>query len=222
MDRAHRRRNRTLFELVKSGGWLMVPLIAASVVALAIIGERLWTLRKSKVVPRHLVAQVWHWSKNKQLDNAHINLLRTSSPLGRVLAAGLVNRHHSREVIRETIEDTGRHVIHELERYLNSLGTISVISPLLGLLGTVVGIMKVFDTIRVTGVGNPNVLSGGIAEALITTVAGLSVAIPSLMFYRYLRGRVDELVIEMEQEAIKLVEVLQGMRERDGTEGDER
>ncbi|HQU16815.1 MAG: MotA/TolQ/ExbB proton channel family protein [Gammaproteobacteria bacterium] len=211
-----------MFELVKSGGWLMVPLIAASVVALAIIGERLWTLRKSKVVPRHLVAQVWHWSKNKQLDNAHINLLRTSSPLGRVLAAGLVNRHHSREVIRETIEDTGRHVIHELERYLNSLGTISVISPLLGLLGTVVGIMKVFDTIRVTGVGNPNVLSGGIAEALITTVAGLSVAIPSLMFYRYLRGRVDELVIEMEQEAIKLVEVLQGMRERDGTEGDER
>lgn len=211
-----------MFELVKSGGWLMVPIIAASIVALAIIGERLWTLRKSKVVPRHLVAQVWHWSKNKQLDTAHINVLRASSPLGRVLAAGLTNRHHPREVIKESIEDTGRHVVHELERYLNSLGTISVISPLLGLLGTVVGIMKVFDTIRTAGVGDPNVLSGGIAEALITTVAGLAVAIPSLMFYRYFRGRVDELVIDMEQEAVKLVEVLQGMRERDGTEGDDQ
>ncbi len=209
-----------MFELVKSGGWLMVPIIAASIIALGIIGERLWTLQRKKVVPRHLVAQVWHWARNQQLDAAHIKLLRANSPLGRVLAAGLANRHHPREIIKESIEDAGRVVVHELERYLNTLGTIAVISPLLGLLGTVVGIMKVFDTISSAGVGDPHVLSGGIAEALITTVAGLSVAIPSLMFYRYFRGRVDELVVDMEQEAVKLVEVLQGLRERDsGAEG---
>ncbi|HEB80385.1 MAG TPA: MotA/TolQ/ExbB proton channel family protein [Chromatiales bacterium] len=193
----------------------MVPIIAASIIALAIVGERLWTLRRRKIVPRHLVAQVWHWAKNQQLDAAHIDLLRNNSPLGRILAVGLTNRHHPREIIKEGIEDTGRVVVHDLERYLNTLGTIAVISPLLGLLGTVVGIMRVFDTISATGVGNPHVLSGGIAEALITTIAGLSVAIPSLMFYRYFRGRVDELVLDMEQEAVKLVEVLQGLREHD-------
>ena len=160
--------------------------------------------------------QVWHWAKNQQLDAARINLLRNNSPLGRILAVGLTNRHHSREIIKEGIEDTGRVVVHDLERYLNTLGTIAVISPLLGLLGTVVGIMRVFDAISTVGVGNPHVLSGGIAEALITTIAGLSVAIPSLMFHRYFRGRVDELVLDMEQEAVKLVEVLQGLRERDG------
>ncbi len=204
-----------MFELVKSGGWLMVPIIAASIIALGIVGERLWTLRRGKIVPRHLVEQVWHWAKNRQLDAAHISLLRNNSPLGRILAVGLTNRHHSREIIKEGIEDAGRVVVHDLERYLNTLGTIAVISPLLGLLGTVVGIMRVFDAISTVGVGNPHVLSGGIAEALITTIAGLSVAIPSLMFYRYFRGRVDELVLDMEQEAVKLVEVLQGLRERD-------
>jgi len=204
-----------MFEIVKAGGWLMVPIIAASIVALAIIGERFWTLQRRRVLPQHLVAQVYQWVKNNQMDNARITALRTGSPLGRILAAGLVNMHHSREVMKESIEETGRHVVHELERYLNTLGTIAAISPLLGLLGTITGLIEVFGVMTTHGVGNPAMLAGGISEALITTAAGLIVAIPALMFYRYFRGRVDELVVSMEQEAIKMVEVLHGQRVRD-------
>lgn len=204
-----------MFEIIRAGGWLMVPIVAASIVALAIIGERFWTLQRGRVLPQHLVAQVYQWVKNNQLDTARINSLRNGSPLGRVLAAGLLNLHHSRDVMKESIEETGRHVVHELERHLNTLGTIAAVSPLLGLLGTITGLIQVFGTITSQGVGNPAALSGGISEALITTAAGLIVAIPALMFYRYFRGRVDELVIGMEQEAIKLVEVLHGQRVRD-------
>jgi biopolymer transport protein ExbB len=121
--------------------------------------------------------------------------------------------HHSRDVMKESIEEIGRHQVHDMERYLNTLGTIAAITPLLGLLGTVIGMIKVFSVITAQGVGNPTVLSGGISEALITTAAGLSVGIPSLMFHRYLRGRVEELVVSMEAEAIKLVEVIHGERE---------
>ncbi|BAZ94194.1 biopolymer transporter ExbB [Thiohalobacter sp. COW1] len=204
-----------MLELVKAGGWLMLPIIACSVIALAIIGERLWMLRMRRVVPRHLVAQVWTWIRDQQLDNVHIHSLRTGSPMGRVLAAGLVNRHHDRDVMLEAIQDTGRHAALELERYLNSLGTIAAITPLLGLLGTVIGMIKVFSVITTQGVGDPGVLAGGISEALITTAAGLTVAIPSLMFYRYFRGKVDMLVVRMEEESMKLVEVMQGEREAD-------
>jgi biopolymer transport protein ExbB len=204
-----------VWELVKAGGWLMAPIIACSVITLAIVAERLWALRASRVTPRHLVAQVWTLQKNNQLDYATINKLRDSSPLGRVLAAGLMNRHHAREIMKESIEEMGRQVVHELERYLNPLGTIAAITPLLGLLGTVIGMIKVFTAITAYGVGNPGVLAGGISEALITTAAGLAVAIPSLMFYRHLRGRVDALVIRMEEEALKLVEVIHGRRESD-------
>ena len=125
-----------------------------------------------------------------------------------MLAAGLANRDTSREIAKESIEDTGRHVVHELERYLNPLGTIAVVSPLLGLLGTVIGMVKVFAAITANGVGNPGILAGGISEALITTAAGLTVAIPSLIGYRYLRGRVDSLVVHMEKEAMKFLEAL--------------
>jgi biopolymer transport protein ExbB len=125
-----------------------------------------------------------------------------------VLAAGLANRHRSREVLKEAVQDTGRHVVHELERYLNSLGTIAAVTPLLGLLGTVIGMVKVFTAITTAGVGNPGVLAGGISEALITTAAGLSVAIPALIAYRYLRGQVDALVVDMEKEAMKLIDAL--------------
>ncbi|HUO82915.1 MAG TPA: MotA/TolQ/ExbB proton channel family protein [Gammaproteobacteria bacterium] len=201
-----------MFEIVKSGGWLMLPIILCSVIAAAIILERLWTLQKNRVVPRDLTTEVWDWVKNSQLNYKHIQTLHDSSPLGRILAAGLVNRHRDHEVIKEAIQDTGRHVVHELERYLNSLGTIAAISPLLGLLGTVFGMIKVFAAITSHGVGNPAVLAGGISEALITTAAGLSVAIPALIGYRYLRGRVDALVVEMEKEAIKLVEALHQKR----------
>ncbi|MCP4996755.1 MAG: MotA/TolQ/ExbB proton channel family protein, partial [Gammaproteobacteria bacterium] len=172
----------------------MLPIIACSVAAMAIIIERLLILRKRRVVPENLVAQVWQMHRKGQLTNAHVNTIRDSSPLGRILAAGLVNRRHSRVIMKESIEDVGRQVVQELERHLNTLGTIAAITPLLGLLGTVIGMIKVFAAITTAGVGDPAVLAGGISEALITTAAGLSVAIPSLMFYRYFTGRVDGLV----------------------------
>ena len=197
------------------GGWLMWPILACSVVSLAIIVERLWMLRVRRVLPRHLVARVWQWVRDGELDNARLHQLRTGSPLGRVLAAGLVNRQHDREFMKEAIEDAGRQVVLELERYLNTLGTIAAIAPLLGLLGTVIGMIKVFTAITTHGVGDPGVLAGGISEALITTAAGLTVAIPSLMFHRYFRGKVDMLVVRMEEEAMKMVEVMHGEREEE-------
>ena len=191
----------------------MIPIILCSIVAVAIIGERLWALQRKKVIPKHLVAQIWHWHSMGQLKEEQITQIRKSSPLGKVLGAGLSNMNHSRDVMKESIEEIGRHEVHELERYLNTLGTIAAITPLLGLLGTVIGMIKVFSVITMQGVGNPTVLSGGISEALIPSAAGLSVAIPSLMMYRYLRGKVAELVVVMEGEAIKLVEVIHGERD---------
>lgn len=202
-----------MFELVTAGGWLMVPIMLCSVVALAIIGERFWVLKQEKVLPNNLVAEVWQLHKQNELDAERVKVLRDSSPLGRILAAGLINMHHEREVMKEAIEETGRQVVLELERFLNTLGTIASITPLLGLLGTVIGMIKVFTAITAHGVGNPTILAGGISEALITTAAGLSVAIPSLMFYRYFRGKVDALVLKMEEESLKMVEVIHGERE---------
>jgi len=197
-----------MFEIVKAGGWLMLPIILCSVVAAAIIAERMWSLQRKRVLPADLAEKVWFWAKNNKLDDNHMRALQTSSPLGQVLAAGLLNRDEDRDLIKESIQDTGRHVVHDLERYLNSLGTIAAITPLLGLLGTVIGMVKVFAAITSHGVGNPAVLAGGISEALITTAAGLSVAIPALIGYRYLRGRVDSLVVNMEKEAMKLLEAI--------------
>lgn len=202
-----------MLELVKAGGWLMVPIIICSVLAMGIVLERLWVYRQKRVLPKNLVAQVWNLHRNNQLTNAHIAAVKEGSPLGRVLAAGLINRHHSREVMKEAIEEVGHQVIYELERYLNTLGTIASITPLLGLLGTVIGMIKVFTAITTAGVGDPGVLAHGISEALITTAAGLAVAIPALIFHRYLSGRVNMLVIGMEEEALKMVEVMQGDRE---------
>ena len=197
-----------MLEIIQAGGWLMLPIIVCSIVAAAIIMERLWTFQQKRVLPQDLTAQAWQWVKADQLDPEHLQILHQSSPLGQVLAAGLANRDTSREIAKESIEDTGRHVVHELERYLNPLGTIAVVSPLLGLLGTVIGMVKVFAAITANGVGNPGTLAGGISEALITTAAGLTVAIPSLIGYRYLRGRVDSLVVHMEKEAMKFLEAL--------------
>ena len=190
----------------------MLPIILCSVVAAAIIAERMWSLQRKRVLPADLAEKVWFWAKNNKLDENHVLALQTSSPLGQVLAAGLINRDEDRELIKESIQDTGRHVVHDLERYLNSLGTIAAITPLLGLLGTVIGMVKVFAAITSHGVGNPAVLAGGISEALITTAAGLSIAIPALIGYRYLRGRVDSLVINMEKEAMKLLESIHAER----------
>lgn len=202
-----------MLEILEQGGWLMIPIVACSIVSLAIIGERFWSLNSKKILPNELVSSVWKLHKAKQLDKGKLQSLSNSSPLGRVLAAGILNESHGREIMKESIEEVGRQIAHELERYLNSLGTIASITPLLGLLGTVIGMINVFSAIMASGVGDPAVLAGGISQALITTASGMSVAIPSLMFYRYFRGKVDELVIQMETEALKLVEMMHGDRE---------
>ncbi len=201
-----------MYEIVKAGGWLMLPIIACSIVALAIVIERFWTLQKERVTPKYLAAKIWQWSKDGKLDENRIMQIRKSSPLGRILASGLLNQKYDREIMKESIEETGRHVAYELQRFLNTLGTIAAISPLLGLLGTVIGMIQVFSVITSVGVGDPGELAGGISKALITTAAGLCVAIPSLIFVRYFRRKVDGLVVGMEEEAIKLVEVMHGQR----------
>jgi biopolymer transport protein ExbB len=163
------------------------------------------------------------WAARHELDLRHLNQLRTGSALGRVLAAALRNRDRPRDLMKEAVEDTGRHVVHELERFLNTLGTIAGIAPLLGLLGTVIGMIKVFSAIMLHGVGNANELAGGISEALITTAAGLTVAIPSYFFYRYFRGMVAEYVISMEEQAISLIEAIERgnvTHQRGGSAGD--
>jgi len=193
---------------VKAGGPVMVPIILCSIVALAIVIERLWTLREQRVVPQELTDKVWQWVENRTLSDKQIRALEQHSPLGRILAVGISNRHRDRAVMIEAIEDVGRHVTHDLERYLGMLGTIAAVSPLLGLLGTVVGMIRTFRAITVAGVGDPTAMAGGIAEALITTAAGLIIAVPALMAYRYLRGRVDSLVIRMEKESLKLVQAV--------------
>ena len=203
-----------MLELVQAGGWLMIPIILCSVIAVAIILERLWTLRRKKVIPVKLLTGIWNLLNNDALTEQHIVEIEKGSMVGKVLAAGLINRHLSRDMVRESIEETGRHVVHEMERFLNALGTISTITPLLGLLGTVIGMIKVFTAITVVGVGDPAQLAGGISEALITTAAGLTVAIPSLIFHRHLKRKIDELVVAMEQEAMKLVEFLHGDRKK--------
>jgi biopolymer transport protein ExbB len=198
-----------VLEIILAGGWLMVPIILCSILTLTIIVERFWALRRSNVVPKGIGEEVKDWAARHELDRRHIEQLRSESALGRVLAAALINRNRSRDLIKEAVEDTGRHVVHELERFLNTLGTIAGISPLLGLLGTVIGMIKVFSAILAHGVGNANELAGGISEALITTAAGLTVAIPSFFFYRYFKGQVEEYVISMEEQAVNLIEAIE-------------
>lgn len=186
----------------------MWPLMACSAVALAIILERFWTLRRRAVLPPGLGQEVREWAAQHKLDPAHVEALRGTSPLGELLAAALEVRHRPRDIIKERVEDIGRHVVHQMERFLNTLGTIAGIAPLLGLLGTVIGMIRMFLSILEHGVGDVTQLAGGIGQALITTAAGLVVAIPALMFYRYFRGRVIEYVVEMEKQAMALLDTL--------------
>jgi biopolymer transport protein ExbB len=204
-----------MLEIVQSGGWLMVPILLCSIIAAAISVERLWTLQRGRITPKNLLAQVWGALRNNDMDSQRLRDLRASSPLGQVLAAGVANAKRGREVMKEAMEEVASQVSHDLERYLTSLGVIASISPLLGLLGTVVGMIKVFTALMLEGAGNANVLAGGISQALITTAAGLSVAIPALMFHRFFLRRVDELVMIMEQEAVKLVEMMQNGAEEE-------
>jgi biopolymer transport protein ExbB len=197
-----------VLELVKAGGWPMIPLLILSAVALAIIIERLWTLRRRAVLPPQLGQEVRAWAATGKLDPAHIESLRATAPLGELLAAALDVRHRPREDIRERIEDVGRHLVHRMERYLNTLGTISAAGPLLGLFGTVVGMIQMFMVINDHGIGDVNQLAGGIGKALICTATGMIVAIPALMAHRWFRGRIAEYIVAMEHEAIALVDVL--------------
>ncbi|HEY7776412.1 MAG TPA: MotA/TolQ/ExbB proton channel family protein [Kineobactrum sp.] len=197
-----------MLELVTAGGWLMVLIIFSSILAMAICIERLYTLNSKKISPPHLLATVWKQRKAGELDAPALRNLKQSSPLGKILAAGLSNASHGRDVMKESIQEAASHVVHDLERYLNSLGTIAAVAPLLGLLGTVVGMIKVFAEIMSQGTGNASALAGGISEALITTAAGLAVAIPALVMHRYFVGRIDTIVVGLEQETIKLVDAM--------------
>lgn len=199
-----------MWEMVKAGGWPMLPLLLLGVVALAIVLERLWSLRRNEVLPPGLGDEVRNWAARGKLDPSHIESLRRNSPLGALLAAALDVRGRPRELIRERIEDTGRHVVHKMEHFLNALGTIASAGPLLGLFGTVVGMIQMFMGILSHGVGDVNQLAGGIGKALVCTATGMIIAVPSLMFHRYFKGRIAGYVIEMEQEATRLLDALDG------------
>ena len=201
-----------MFELVKAGGLFMVPIILCSIASLAISIERWWTLDHRKIVPRETLAEVWEWIRKNELTPDRLRALRNASPLGRILAAGLANAHHGRDVMRESIEEAASHVVHDLERYLNTLGTIAEVCPLLGLLGTVAGMIEMFTQVQQHGAGDAGLLAGGISTALVATAGGLIVAIPSLILHRHFLRRVDTIVVALEQESTKLVDAVTGGR----------
>jgi biopolymer transport protein ExbB len=204
-----------LLELISAGGWLMLPILACSILALAITVERLMALRADRILPHGLLADVWGLYKGGQLTNERLKEIRQASALGSLIVAGLSNAGSGRDVMKESITDAASDAIHQMERFLNALGTVAVITPLLGLLGTVIGMIKVFSQIMISGTGNANLLAGGISEALITTAAGLTVAIPALVAHRFLQRRVSTLVLAMEQESVKLVDIIHGDRKVD-------
>ena len=200
-----------MWSVIQASGWPIWPLLLASILAVAIIIERAWTLRRKRINPPGLLDSVLEELRRGASPLELAQRLEGHSPLGRVLAAGLRNYGSSREVMKEAIEDAGRVVAHELERYLTALGTIAAISPLLGLLGTIVGMIEIFASQSAAG-ANPQQLAHGISVALNTTGLGLIIAIPATIFWRHFRAYVDSLVLEMEQEAVRLVEVAHGER----------
>ena len=197
-----------MWEIVKSGGIFMAPIIVCSIFLVGIVLERLWTLQRKRVLPQELIKKVSQLADANQVNAKVIEALEKNSPLGRVLAAALANRNRGREIMMERVEDTGRHVVHELERFVNSVGTIASISPLLGLLGTVTGIIRSFNAVMLGGMGDPRMLAGGISEALVCTAAGLTVAVPAYIAFRYLRGKVERIVVEMEKIAVNFADSL--------------
>ena len=201
-----------MLELVKAGGWPMIPLLLLTVLAVAIVLERFWSLRRKVVLPPGLGDEVRVWAARGNLDPAHIESLRRTSPLGALLAAALDVRQRSRDQIRERIEDVGRHLVHRMERFLNTLGTIAAAGPLLGLFGTVVGMIQMFLGILDSGIGDVNQLAGGIGKALVCTATGMIVAIPARVFHRYFRGRIAGYIVDMEHEAIQLLDTLDPVR----------
>lgn len=201
-----------MYSIIQAAGWPIWLLIIASVLALAIIGERFWSLRLSVVAPQGLLNRTIEDFRRRGVTNELLNTLASGPLLGRVFAAGLYNARSSREVMKESLEEAGRAIVIELERFLTSLGTIASISPLLGLFGTIIGMIEIFGAQGPTG-SNPAQLAHGISVALYNTAFGLIVAVPSMIFYRYFRRKVEQIAIDMEQQAIKLVEIVHGERQ---------
>ncbi len=202
-----------MFSLIQAAGWPIWPLLLASVIALAIIAERLWSLRASKVMPKGLLMQAVQEYRQNEASTASLTQLAEGSALGLVLAAGIKNIKSSPLILKESIEEAGRVAAASLERFLTTLGTIAAVSPLLGLFGTVIGMIEIFGASSPTGNSNPTQLAHGISIALYNTAFGLVVAIPSMIFYRHFRSQVDNLLLEMEMQGTKLVEILHGERQ---------
>ena len=200
-----------MFAFIEAAGWPVWPLVLASIISLAIIGERAWSLRASVVAPASLLNQVVQEYRQNGANPQLLGRLAAGSPLAQVFAAGLRNVKSSPQIMKEAIDETGRAVAHDLERFLTTLGTIATVSPLLGLLGTVIGMIEIFGSQAPSG-SNPIVLAHGISIALYNTAMGLIVAIPSMIFHRHYRNQVDSLIVEMESQAVKLVEILHGER----------
>lgn len=202
-----------MLDFIQTGGFFMWPLLACSILTLAIVIERFWTLRRSKITPQGMLNNILLMLREDKLNRENIRKLQLNVGMGSIFAAGILNSKYGRNIMKESIQEAASHVIHELERFMNTLGTIAAISPLLGLLGTVVGMIKVFAVLMEQGVGDTALLAGGISEALLTTAAGLGVAIPALIFHRFFARRIDELVVTMEQQSTKLIEVIHGDRD---------
>ncbi|MDE0659395.1 MAG: MotA/TolQ/ExbB proton channel family protein [Gammaproteobacteria bacterium] len=201
-----------MLELLQSGGWLMVPIGLCSVATIGIGLERLWALRVGRAAPQSLLADVEGELQQGEADSQRLSELCRGCHLGTIFLAGLARARHGREAMKEAMEDVAATVVHDMERYLTALGTIAAISPLLGLLGTVIGMIEVFRVLVEDGIGNPGVFASGISEALVTTAAGLAVAIPALILHRYLLRKVDDLVVVMERQSTRLVDLMHGDR----------
>ena len=200
-----------MWDIIKAAGWPIWPLILVSIVALALIIERTWTLRRAQIIPPGLVDKVIAEYKKKGLTQELVDLAAGQGPMGQILASGLANIKAPRPVVKEALEETGSVIGHGLEKNLNAIGTISAAAPLMGLLGTIIGMIEIFGSTGNAGV-DPARLANGISVALYNTAMGIIVAVPTLMFYRYFRGKVDSLLIEMEQQATRMVDILHGDR----------
>ncbi len=202
-----------MLHIIEAAGWPIYPIILCSIIAVGIIGERFYSLRKELVAPQDLLQKVVQEYRQKGVQPEILARLSQGSPLGRIFAAALKEAGSSREVIKESVEEAGRAVAHELDRFLTTLGTIATMSPLLGLLGTIIGMIEIFGVQGPQGMANPADLAHGISIALYNAAFGIIVAVPSLVFYRHFRARADSLVVEMEIQAVKLVEIVQGKRQ---------
>jgi len=201
-----------VIDIIQAAGWPIWPIILCSVIAIAIIGERFYSLRQDMVAPRDLLPRVIQEYRKSGVNADMLSRIAQSSLLGKILAAGLKNVNSSREIMKESIEEAGRAASHELDRFLTTLGTIATMSPLLGLLGTIIGMIEIFGASTPSGVTDPAQLAHGISIALYNAAFGIIVAVPSLVFYRHFRARADSLIVEMEQQAVKMVEIIHGER----------